>query len=104
MRQQGRIDTWLDDRGFGFITPERGNQRLFVHIKSFRKGGRRSARCVGGCRHRDPGRGYRHHTGALIAQRWLCHKSKKASFQTTFRVTVAVNVAALVWLFLSSAR
>jgi cold shock CspA family protein len=41
MRQQGRIDTWLDDRGFGFITPERGNQRLFVHIKSFRRGGRR---------------------------------------------------------------
>ncbi|MEQ9006220.1 MAG: DUF1294 domain-containing protein, partial [Pseudomonadales bacterium] len=42
--------------------------------------------------------------GALIAQRWLRHKSKKVSFQTTFWVTVAVNVAALVLLYVSSPR
>ncbi len=42
--------------------------------------------------------------GALIAQRWLRHKSKKATFQATFRVTVAVNIAALAWLYISLPR
>ena len=41
MRQYGRIDTWQDDRGFGFITSDGGSQRIFVHIKSFSKRGRR---------------------------------------------------------------
>jgi uncharacterized membrane protein YsdA (DUF1294 family) len=39
--------------------------------------------------------------GALIAQRWLRHKSKKSAFQATFWVTVAVNVAALAWFYVS---
>ncbi|MEQ8484669.1 MAG: cold shock and DUF1294 domain-containing protein [Pseudomonadales bacterium] len=193
MRQQGRIETWQDDRGFGFITPERGNQRLFVHIKSFRRGGRRPVvgASVSYLVRRD-GEGRLQATqvaftdasmaapapadqlaavavaaigilgvaiattlgrlpvwvlllytgasllaflayaldksaahrgrwrvsektlhalslaggwpGALIAQRWLRHKSKKVSFQTTFWVTVAVNVAALVLLYVSSPR
>jgi len=35
MRYQGRISEWRDDQGFGFITPNGGGQRVFVHIKSF---------------------------------------------------------------------
>ncbi len=35
MRHQGRITDWKDDQGFGFITPNGGGQRVFVHIKSF---------------------------------------------------------------------
>jgi uncharacterized membrane protein YsdA (DUF1294 family)/cold shock CspA family protein len=35
MRYQGRITTWNDDRGFGFIEPDGGGQRLFVHISAF---------------------------------------------------------------------
>lgn len=35
MRHKGRITTWEDDRGFGFITPIGGGDRVFVHIKSF---------------------------------------------------------------------
>jgi uncharacterized membrane protein YsdA (DUF1294 family)/cold shock CspA family protein len=190
VRQQGHIETWLDDRGFGFITPERDNQRLFVHIKSFPRGGRRpvvgaavsyivrrdgegrlqaaqvaftdasmnapasfdqlaavvaAAFAVLGvgiattlgrlpvwvmllytgaslltflayaldksAAHRGRWRisertlhalslagGW---PGALIAQRWLRHKSKKPAFQATFWVTVAVNVAALAWFYVS---
>ena len=35
MRYQGKIADWKDDQGFGFITPNGGGQRVFVHIKSF---------------------------------------------------------------------
>ncbi|MHB1143978.1 MAG: DUF1294 domain-containing protein [Thiobacillus sp.] len=35
MRHQGKITDWKDDQGFGFIAPNGGGQRVFVHIKSF---------------------------------------------------------------------
>ncbi len=186
MRQQGRIDTWEDERGFGFITPDDGGQRVFVHIKSFSKRGRRpSAGDVVSYfvrRDRDgrlqaaqvafanaePARpdqilalaiaaaalagvgvavamgrlpvwvvllyagaslvtfliyaqdksaarrgswrvsentlqflalvgGW---PGALVAQRWLRHKSRKTAFQVTFWGAVVLNCAATVWLSL----
>ena len=37
--------------------------------------------------------------GGLIAQKHLRHKTSKDSFQNLFRVSVAVNCAALAWLF-----
>ena len=35
MRLRGKLTKWKDDRGFGFITPIRGGQQVFVHIKAF---------------------------------------------------------------------
>lgn len=40
--------------------------------------------------------------GALAAQRWLRHKSRKPSFQFVFWATVALNCAALGWLVSSA--
>ena len=35
MRYQGRVTDWKDDKGFGFVLPNGGGPRVFVHIKSF---------------------------------------------------------------------
>jgi uncharacterized membrane protein YsdA (DUF1294 family)/cold shock CspA family protein len=34
-RYQGKITSWKDEQGFGFITPNGGGPAVFVHIKSF---------------------------------------------------------------------
>lgn len=36
LQLQGRITSWDDDKGFGFITPASGDKRVFVHIKAFK--------------------------------------------------------------------
>lgn len=37
-RHQGRITSWKDEQGFGFITPHGGGPEVFVHIKSIGSG------------------------------------------------------------------
>jgi uncharacterized membrane protein YsdA (DUF1294 family)/cold shock CspA family protein len=40
-RYQGKITSWKDEQGFGFINPNGGGPAVFVHIKSFSESGRR---------------------------------------------------------------
>jgi len=35
VRYQGKITDWKDDKGFGFVTPNGGGPRVFIHIKAF---------------------------------------------------------------------
>jgi uncharacterized membrane protein YsdA (DUF1294 family)/cold shock CspA family protein len=188
VRVKGKITTWNDERGFGFITPLGAGKRVFVHINAFRNRSRRpeidqvvtyalssdrqgrpcaSNATLAGDRlpqnagHRSGlwpvvGAGlfllfvalavFTSHVsplifavyitasllsfatyafdksaakkgawrtrestlhllslaggwpGALVAQQTLRHKSKKRSFRTVFRATVALNCGAFVWL------
>lgn len=43
MKQQGKLASWNDEKGFGFITPTSGGPKVFVHISSFSRGQRRPA-------------------------------------------------------------
>lgn len=38
---KGKISSWNDERGFGFITPDNGGERVFLHVKALRHRGRR---------------------------------------------------------------
>jgi uncharacterized membrane protein YsdA (DUF1294 family)/cold shock CspA family protein len=38
IRFEGRLKSWTEDRGFGFIEPDQGGQEIFVHIKSLPAG------------------------------------------------------------------
>lgn len=41
IRLAGRITDWNDDKGFGFVVPNGGGARAFVHINEFQRGSRR---------------------------------------------------------------
>ncbi|MCF7817044.1 MAG: cold shock domain-containing protein [Kiritimatiellales bacterium] len=37
LQVQGKITTWNDEKGFGFITPVSGGDRVFIHIKAIHR-------------------------------------------------------------------
>ena len=41
MRLAGRISSWNEEKGYGFVVPHDGGERAFVHIKAFQIGIRR---------------------------------------------------------------
>lgn len=41
MRSNGKITTWHDEKGYGFVTPQVSRKRVFIHIKAFSKRGQR---------------------------------------------------------------
>ncbi len=43
MRYAGRISDWNDEKGYGFVVPNGGGERAFVHVNEFQRGSRRPA-------------------------------------------------------------
>ena len=43
MRLAGRITEWNDTKGFGFVVPNGGGDRAFVHVNEFQRGSKRPA-------------------------------------------------------------
>lgn len=43
MRKKGKIASWNDEKGYGFISPMKGDARVFAHIKTFANRSRRPA-------------------------------------------------------------
>lgn len=43
MRYQGRITSWKDNQGYGFVVQNGDSEQIFVHIKSFQNRQRRPA-------------------------------------------------------------
>lgn len=41
VRYQGKITNWNDEKGYGFVEPNGGGDRAFVHVKSFERRARR---------------------------------------------------------------
>jgi uncharacterized membrane protein YsdA (DUF1294 family)/cold shock CspA family protein len=41
MRCKGKIASWNDDKGFGFVVPFDGGAKVFIHIKAIKNRGRR---------------------------------------------------------------
>ncbi|NEQ65293.1 MAG: cold shock domain-containing protein [Symploca sp. SIO2D2] len=41
MSQKGKLTTWKDERGFGFIKPEQGGKEVFLHISALKGAKRR---------------------------------------------------------------
>jgi uncharacterized membrane protein YsdA (DUF1294 family)/cold shock CspA family protein len=41
MRTKGKISSWNDEKGYGFISPIGGGERVFIHIKAFINNNRR---------------------------------------------------------------
>ena len=41
MRTKGKITSWNDEKGFGFITPLAGGKQVFIHVKAFSNRNRR---------------------------------------------------------------
>jgi uncharacterized membrane protein YsdA (DUF1294 family)/cold shock CspA family protein len=41
MRSKGKITSWNDDKGYGFVTPLAGGKQVFVHVKAFSNRNRR---------------------------------------------------------------
>ena len=35
IRSKGTLSKWIDDKGFGFLTPEKGKKEIFVYISAF---------------------------------------------------------------------
>jgi uncharacterized membrane protein YsdA (DUF1294 family)/cold shock CspA family protein len=109
MRKQGKVISWKDDKGFGFIEPSAGGKQIFVHIKAFRGGSRRPkiGTEVSYVESRDAQGRARAESAQSLGQGLLLGPASKAFIATSsFLLLVAAIVALgllpqpVLWLYL----
>lgn len=105
MRLAGRIAEWNDDKGFGFVVPNGGGDRAFVHINAFQRGSKRPV--VGDLISYLPGKDERgrlqardvRHAGQKIAEKRPPSRMPRRALGFTALALIAVlaGVGVLPW-------
>ena len=102
MRHQGRISSWKDEQGFGFIAPHDGSAPVFIHIKAFDD--RRRRPLVGDIvtyEVRADDRGRLQATDVALADRRRAGSDRGGARRGVWRIAIAAFVAFLVLLALT---
>jgi uncharacterized membrane protein YsdA (DUF1294 family)/cold shock CspA family protein len=97
MRTKGKITSWNDEKGFGFITLSSGGNQVFIHIKAFRNRSQRPEinQLVSYSLSTDKhGRPYA--KKAILAGDRISQKSKSKSNTGFLSITVAVLFLVIV--------
>ena len=109
MRKQGKVTSWKDDKGFGFIEPSTGGKQIFVHIKAFRGGSRRPkiGTEVSYVESRDAQGRARAESAQLLGQGLSLGPASKAFIATSSFLLIVAAIVALgilpqpvLWLYL----
>jgi uncharacterized membrane protein YsdA (DUF1294 family) len=92
MRSKGKIRTWNDSKGFGFIAYAIDKWAAMNNRWRTAEGTLHLFALAGGW------------PGALMAQQALRHKTQKKAFRVVFWATVMLNCAAFVWIHSADGR
>jgi uncharacterized membrane protein YsdA (DUF1294 family)/cold shock CspA family protein len=101
VRHKGKITSWNDSKGFGFITPNSGGKQIFIHIKAFSKLHKRPAinQIVTFDISKDKqGRVCAVNASRLGDKTGLSSKSRSVSFSFVLVSAFSFIIAASVWL------
>ena len=99
MRHVGRITDWNDQKGYGFVCPNGGGERAFVHIRAFEKRSRRPL--DGELISYEPERDERRRLNALRV-RAVTNSAKPLQFQRTWLPRRTLGVLALLAIALAA--